>query len=255
MKKYILQLLAAAMIANFSLANEKKSGLDTVSAKYGNTVSGNQVKKTSKFVFIQGNGSEGGLLCAGHSLTKHAPLPSIWWNHDWGMAASAEDKDYVHQLWAKMKKEYGDMPLCIVKAGYFERNFDKADEIIPMYKPARDFKAKYIVISFVDNVSNKMAAEHDFIKEYEKFINYLNPDGKAKVIITTGWYPLKSLNNDLKEFAKRKGIKIVDLAPIFNDESNRAIGLWKHKGVASHPGDKGMAELAKAYFRALKDLK
>ena len=251
MKKFLLSLSILGLVALPTFAQKKSDGLDTVSAKYGNTVSGNQMTQKSQFVFFEGNGTEGGLLCVGHSLTKHAPLANIGWHNDWGMAASAKEKDYVHVLWELMKKKYGDMPLCIAKAGYFERNFPKADKILPRYKLARNFKAKWIVISFVDNVKPKMAKEHSFIKEYEKFIKYVNPDGKAKLIITTGWYPNKSLNEDLIDFAKRNNITIVDIGKIYHQDGMKATGLWKHAGVASHPSDKGMKALAEAYFEAL----
>lgn len=254
MKKYIIALsVFATLFATTSFAKAKKDdGLDTVSAKFGNTVSGNQMTKNSQFVLFEGNGTQGGLLCVGHSLTRHAPVAKIGWPHDWGMAASSKENDYVHVLWKKLKAKYGDMPLCIAKAGFFERNFPKADEILPKhYKPAQDFKAKWIVISFVDNVKPKMAKEHSFIKEYEKFVKFVNPDGKAKLIITTGWYPEKSLNNDLIEFAKRNNITIVDIGKIYHQEGMKATGLWKHAGVASHPSDKGMKALGEAYFDAL----
>ena len=252
MKKILAIFAALPLVFCASFGAKKDSGGDTVSAKFGNTVSGDQMNKNSQFVFFQGKGDKGGLLCVGHSLTKHAPSLKIGWPNDWGMAASAEEKDYVHILWNKLKKVYGDMPLCIAKGAYFEREFPNADKIIPRYyKAARDFKPRFIVISIVDNVKPQMAKEHDFIKEYEKLVDYVNPDGKAKMIITTGWYPLKSLNRDLKEFAKRRNITIVDLAPIYETEGSKATGLWEHKGVASHPGDKGMKMLADAYFQAL----
>ena len=254
MKKYIIALsVFATLFASTSFAKAKKDdGLDTVSAKFGNTVSGNQMTKNSQFVLFEGNGTQGGLLCVGHSLTRHAPVAKIGWHNDWGMAASSKENDYVHVLWKKLKEKYGDMPLCIAKAGFFERNFPKADEILPKYyKPAQDFKAKWIVISFVDNVKPKMAKEHSFIKEYEKFVKFVNPDGKAKLIITTGWYPAKSLNNDLIEFAKRNNITIVDIGKIYHQDGMKATGLWKHAGVASHPSDKGMKALGEAYFEAL----
>jgi hypothetical protein len=256
MKKLISILAIISLITSFSFAQKKSDGLDTVSAKFGNTVSGNQMTKKSQFVFFEGNGTQGGLLCVGHSLTKHAPLKSIGWEFDWGMAATAKEKDYVHVLWKLMKQKYGDMPLCIAKAGYFERNFPQADKILPQrYTPARDFKAKWIVISIVDNVRPKMAKEHSFIKEYEKLVDFVNPDGKAKIIITTAWYPLKALNKDLIEFAKRRNITIVDIGKIYHQEGMKATGLWKHAGVASHPSDKGMKALAEAYFQALTQQK
>ncbi len=226
-------------------------GGDTISAKFGNTVSGDQMNRNSTFVLFEGKGN-GGLLCVGHSLTRHAPSPQIGWTRDCGMAASSIEKDYVHLLWNKLKKRNPKMPLCIAKGAFFERNFTNADEILPKhYKPARDFNAKYIVIAIGDNVSQKMAQEHDFITYFEKLVKYVNPKGKAKLIIATCYYPHAEMNKKLKDFAARNNIKIVDIGWIQADKSMSAQGLFEHSGVAGHPGDKGMAVLADVYYKAL----
>ena len=38
------------------------------------------------------------VLFVGNSITLHGPRPQIGWTNNWGMAASARDKDYVHLL-------------------------------------------------------------------------------------------------------------------------------------------------------------
>lgn len=242
----------AFFCAVFSALQIARGAGDTISAKYGNTVSGADQTKGINVVFFEGDSREG-LLCVGHSLTKHAPLPSIDWHFDWGMAASKKENDYVHKLWEKLKKDDPNAGLCIAKGAYFERNFVDADKILPkFYGQLRNFKAKWIVVSLVDNVPPKMAAEHDFIKYYAKLIKFLNPRGESKLIITTGWYPSK-LNGALKKFAAENGITIVDICEIAKKPGMKAEGLFKHKGVASHPSDAGMAALADAYYKALTE--
>lgn len=241
---------AGALLAACLLSAEESGG-DTISAKFGNTVSGAAQAKAPQLVYFEGDGKSGGLLCIGHSLTKHAPAPALGWYSDCGMAASKKENDYVHLLWEKLKKDNPDIPLCIAKGAFFERNFVDADKILPCYKQARDFKPKWIVISLVDNVPQEMAAKYDFIKYYAKLVKYLNPDGAAKMVITTGWYPTSRLNDKLKEFAKQNGITIVDICAIAQKEGMTAKGKFAHHGVASHPSDAGMAALADAYYKAL----
>ena len=36
------------------------------------------------------------VLFYGNSIAMHAPLAKIGWTNDWGMAASAPEKDFVH---------------------------------------------------------------------------------------------------------------------------------------------------------------
>ena len=42
------------------------------------------------------------VLFVGNSITLHGPRPQIGWTNNWGMAATARDRDYVHLLQKKI---------------------------------------------------------------------------------------------------------------------------------------------------------
>ena len=78
------------------------------------------------------------VLFVGNSITLHGPRPQIGWTNNWGMAASARDKDYVHLLQV---------------AGTIERSFFKPDWSCERnFKWAREFKPDVIVLFFGANV-------------------------------------------------------------------------------------------------------
>ena len=47
---------------------------------------------------------------------------------------------------------------------------------------------------------------------------------------------------------------IVELGDLGEMDEMKAIDLFEHHGVANHPGDKGMAEIADRIFDKLKNL-
>ena len=56
------------------------------------------------------------ILFVGNSITRHGVAPWIGWNNDWGMAASAKEKDYVHLTASALQKRWGACDFCIAQA-------------------------------------------------------------------------------------------------------------------------------------------
>ena len=75
------------------------------------------------------NGETGALkkdkiLFLGNSITLHGPSESIGWTGNWGMAASAEEKDYVHLVVQALTEPSAAPPKYMVRnIADFERQF------------------------------------------------------------------------------------------------------------------------------------
>jgi hypothetical protein len=99
-----------------------------------------------------GNLSAQKILFLGNSITLHGPAPAIGWTGNWGMAASKQDKDYVHLLTTDITKAVGAQPKTMVKnIAKFEREyttFDLAKEL----KPELDFNADIVVVAIGVNI-------------------------------------------------------------------------------------------------------
>lgn len=55
------------------------------------------------------------ILFLGNSSTFHPPRDEVDWQGNWGMAASAADKDYVHLLVTKLGQELGGTQQLMAK--------------------------------------------------------------------------------------------------------------------------------------------
>ena len=89
------------------------------------------------------------VLFLGNSITLHAPAPDIGWTGNWGMAASGEDKDYVHLLLDKIAVSSGGRPRFMVRnIAEFERELG-AFNIEEQLKNYRSGKRRHEVMSVV----------------------------------------------------------------------------------------------------------
>ena len=210
-----------------------------------NTVSAKgQLKDDICVSFLNRDGAGRRFLLVGNSITHHGIKPEIGWNRECGMAATSVDKDYVHLLYVSISKKEPDAVFCLCQVSGWERTYMTGQPDLGLYQAAVDFEADVIVMRCVENCPWVDYDAKIFETEYCKFIDKLNKSGKASVILTSGFWkhPCDSI---IEKIAKDRNYPYIYLGDLGQNDKMKAIGLFEHTGVANHPGDEGMKEIAK----------
>ncbi len=191
------------------------------------------------------HGQDVRIVFIGNSITIHAPAPGIGWTHDWGMAASAPEKDYVHIVTRGIEEKTGKQAdVRIRNLAAFERHFNEYD--FTKLQDLVDFKPDYLVVALGENVPALQTTE-ERLAYRDKFIQllacFLKNDAKPKTVVRGVFWKNEWKDEMMSKAAKAQNVPFLKLN-LSSDPSMKALGLFEHKGVQSHPGDKGMAEIA-----------
>lgn len=213
----------------------------------------NQLKKNSYVTFIQEDGKGKKVMFVGNSITRHGITPEIGWYWDWGMAASALENDYVHLLVDKINMIEPDTSFCVCQVAKWECEYKNGSEHLQAYTRARDFEADVIVFRMIENCPHHDFDKDTFYREYQNLIDYLNPTGKAKIILTTGFWKHPG-DDTIIRIAKEREYPYIYLGELGEDDKMKAIGLFEHTGIANHPGDLGMQHIAELIWEKIKEV-
>lgn len=218
-----------------------------------NTVKAENQLKESEYVAYENSEGQGiRVMFAGNSITLHGIAHNIGWHNRWGMAASSQDKDYVHQLISKIGLVKEDAAYCICQVPSWELGFkDGTEKMYHLYEGARTFNADIIVLRFIENCSFDGFDPEVFKSELEKLLTYFDSSGNAKVVITTGFWRHCG-DGAIREFAEEHDIPLAELGDLGEMNEMKAIGLFEHEGVANHPGDLGMKKIAERIYEKIE---
>jgi len=211
-----------------------------------------QLKQTGPVRFFNSEGKGKRVMFVGNSITLHGKKADIGWHGEWGMAASSKEKDYVHLLMSTTREKDPDCSFCICQVAEWERQYKNGKSLYNLFENARNFNADIIVMRFVENCPKDDFDKQVFKTETVNLLNYLNPSNAAKIILTTGFWHHPA-DDSIAELAKELDLPLVKLGDLGEKDEMKAIGLFEHSGVANHPGDLGMKNIAARIFEVLKN--
>ncbi len=185
------------------------------------------------------------VLVYGNSIALHRPKADIGWTNNWGMAASAPEKDFAHLVVAGLEAKLGKVAdLRIRNLATLERNFTTNIATVAEIAADASWKPDYVVVAIGENSPN---IDKSNAAAYRKFlVDIARPfaDGGAKVVLRSPFWMNAAKAECTANAAADVGAVYVDAGPLGLKDENKAIGLFSHRGVANHPGDLGMKRLA-----------
>lgn len=214
---------------------------------------------------------EGGLkfnkiLFLGNSITLHPPLTERGWHGNWGMAASAPDKDYVSLLTSRINAQSGTA-LALVrvdpsqkdpdgKTKIGEANVVNIAEILERQYAAfdsaklraqLDARPDVVVLQFGENVPMDSFDPEKFTTSLRQLVNDLKQSSNPTIFITSQIYgPNRELDRIKQQIVAEDPARrvFVDLAAFRQEPLNN--------GFLDHPSDRGMKFLADTLFEAMQ---
>ena len=198
------------------------------------------------------------ILFLGNSLTLHGPKAEIGWAGNWGMAASAQDKDFVHLLTAAIEARTGGRlvlkPTPVDGTKPIENVLNIANILereYATYEAAKvrkqlDWKANIVVLQCGENVPPQGFDADVFQKSLSALLNDLQAASNPQIFVTGNilWG-----NPGLDEI-KRKVCAEDPAHRTFVDISAYQTDIPVN-GPVGHPSDAGMKLIADTLLAAI----
>jgi hypothetical protein len=183
------------------------------------------------------------MLVIGNSIMEHAPLPEVGWKNNNGMAASAPDNDFVHILTRRLQTLWPSTTVRLQFGGDFERMFWQYD--LNNLNDALSNKPDLIVVRIAENVDQDLGDLRNFEKYYRALIDHLaaNAAPVHKIVCSTSFWNQPRTDAIIQKVAAEKGYPVACLCGLVDRPQFQAL-QYINPGVAKHPNDAGMAQIA-----------
>ena len=215
-----------------------------------------QVQDMDNMRVVRRGGSKR-VLFIGNSITRHGPKPDIGWEHDWGMAASCLEKDYVHQTVEILEERGMTVDYAFANFSRWEVNYWD-DSVLSECDDFLRFEPDIVVIRIGENIWSR--AVRDKLQEIalyphcELMVKSFAKKG-ARIILTDLFWPHEPIDSVICRVAEAGNYPLVHLGDLGVLDENKAIGLFEHTGVAAHPGDLGMYRIAERIATVILNMK
>lgn len=171
------------------------------------------------------------------------------------MAASSEDKDYVHLVTSELARHTGARPEIMVRnIADFERNYATYD-VDQNMKDLFAFDPDLVVPAIGENVPTlgSDTAKAQFKAGLTSVLRCAMARRHPLVVLRSCYWADAAKDQALQQACQEAGGLFVNAGLLGRDASNAASAerTFKHAGVAGHPGDKGMKALADAILMAV----
>ena len=186
----------------------------------------------------------------GNSITQHGPRPDSGWHGNWGMAATAQEFDYVHQFLEAFHEYGAETEYLLGDARGFEADYLGYD--VSEMSQLRDFNADVIIIRLGENAQD-VADDDSFSQHLIELVEFIDGESPSAVVITDTFIPHPKASAQIEVAADAGGYTFCRISDLINSPANTAVGQYADPGIERHPSDQGMYEISKRLYDCLEE--
>ncbi len=197
-------------------------------------------------------------LILGNSITLHSPC-SYWWG-SWGMAASSAEHDFVHIL-ANMQDKCPPPVRQLRIFNFYQWEvmaYDRA-ETLSLLENILASPADFVVLQLGENIADTTTLAADLEELLHHLISRLHP---KKLLVLGNFWANEAVDDIKQAVCKTTGATYISLKDLQTPEYMAGLHTIVqgadgtsheilHAGVARHPGDAAMKEIARRINDAL----